>query len=36
VLRREERGEDGEEWLLVKWKGYSAAHNSWIPATSLI
>ncbi|KAL3108063.1 hypothetical protein niasHT_018771 [Heterodera trifolii] len=35
VLRRR-RGRDGAEHCFVKWKGYSAAHNSWIPATSII
>lgn len=36
VLKRRRQGRNGVEHCLVKWKGYSAAHNSWIPATSII
>jgi hypothetical protein len=34
VVRKQKR--DGAEYLLVKWKGYPAEHNSWIPASSLL
>ncbi|KAL3113650.1 hypothetical protein niasHT_010679 [Heterodera trifolii] len=36
VLKRRRQGRNGVEHCLVKWKGYSTAHNSWIPATSII
>jgi hypothetical protein len=34
VVKKQKR--DGAEYWLVKWKGYSAEHNSWIPASSLV
>ena len=34
VLRKQKR--DGEDFVYVKWKGYGAEHNGWIPASSLI
>lgn len=34
VLGKKRR--DGVEYLLVKWKGYGAEHNSWIPSSSLL
>ncbi|KAL3103713.1 hypothetical protein niasHT_013987 [Heterodera trifolii] len=35
ILERRYR-EDGTECCLVKWKGYSTRHNSWIPAHTII
>jgi hypothetical protein len=34
IIQRKYR--DSVEYSLVKWKGYAAKHNSWIPATSII
>lgn len=33
VVRK--RKKQGVEYVLVKWKGYSQRHNSWIPASSM-
>ncbi|KAL3086835.1 hypothetical protein niasHT_035961 [Heterodera trifolii] len=35
ILERRYR-KDGTECCLVKWKGYSTRHNSWIPAHTII
>ncbi|KAL3080092.1 hypothetical protein niasHT_034655 [Heterodera trifolii] len=35
ILERRYR-KDGTECCLVKWKGYSTRHNSWIPAQTII
>jgi hypothetical protein len=35
ILKRR-KGRNGVEECFVKWKDYSAKHNSWIPAISII
>jgi hypothetical protein len=35
VLKKR-KGQGGVEYSLVKWKGFNASHNSWIPSRSII
>ena len=34
IVRRQKRG--GEEWCLVKWKGYPASMNSWVRRSDIL
>jgi hypothetical protein len=34
VLKRSTRG--GVKQVLVRWRGYDASHDSWIPASSIV
>ena len=34
VIRRQRR--DGEEWCLVKWKGYPSTMNSWVRRADIL
>ena len=34
-IMAKEKLEEGQDWYLVRWQGYGAAHDSWEPVSNL-